>query len=327
MNTFGSQFITSIYGESHGMMVGVVVDGVPAGTKIDLDLLNQDLLRRKPGSIGTTKRVESDSPVIYSGVYNGFATGAPIHIGFINANQHSKDYKQFVDMPRPGHADYVANYKYKGFQDYNGGGHFSGRITLGLVASGSLAKMFLPFEFKSRLVQVGNLTDMTKLDDYLKEIALSGDSVGGIIEVTVSNMLKGLGEPFFNSVESKISQALFSVPAVKGIEFGLGFRGIEALGSQFNDLIINENGDTKTNNNGGINGGITNGNDLVVRVMVKPTPSIYKEQDTFNFKTKEVESLKIEGRHDACIAKRALVVIENTVAMALADLYLINNGR
>ena len=327
MNTFGDLYKTSIYGESHGKMVGVVIDGVPSGTKIDLDLLNSDLLRRKPSVAGETKRVEADAPVIYSGVYNGFATGAPLHIGFVNENQRSKDYSEFLDKPRPGHADFVANYKYKGYQDYNGGGHFSGRITLGLVASGSIAKMFLPFSFSTKLVQVGTLTDMSKLDSYLEEIAKSRNSVGGIIEVRVSNMIKGLGEPFFDSVESKLAHALYSIPAVKGVEFGLGFQGISVLGSDYNDMFIDEEGQTKTNNNGGINGGITNGNDIVLRVFIKPTPSVYLPQETFNFKTKEMDVLEIKGRHDACIAKRAMVVVENTVAMALADLYLINKGR
>lgn len=327
MNSFGTLYKTSIYGESHGKMVGVLIDGVPAGTKIDYDLLLSDLQRRKPGGVGTTKRVEADEPVFYSGVFNGYASGAPILIGFTNSNTHSKDYSEFKTHPRPGHADFVAEYKYKGYQDYNGGGHFSGRITLGLVASGALAKMFLPFTFDTRLVQVGSLTDLSKLDEYLDNITKSYNSVGGIIEIKVSNMTKGLGEPFFESVESKISQALFSVPAVKGVEFGLGFRGVDVLGSDYNDMIIDCNGTTKTNNNGGINGGITNGNDLVIRVMIKPTPSIYLPQETYNFETNQVDTLVIKGRHDACIAKRALVVVENTVAMALADLYLINRGR
>lgn len=327
MNQFGYVYKNSIYGESHGKMVGIVIDGVPAGTKIDYDLLLNDLDRRKPGAIGTTKRSEADEPVIYSGVYNGYATGAPLHIGFINSNTKSKDYSEFLKMPRPGHADFVANYKYNGFQDYNGGGHFSGRITLGLVSSGAIAKMFLPFKFSSKLVSVGTLTDMTKIDSYLEEISLKGDSVGGVIEVNVSNVIKGLGEPFFDSCESRISQMLFSVPAVKGVEFGLGFRGANVLGSSYNDMIIDKNGTTKTNNNGGINGGITNGNDLVIRVMIKPTPSIFMPQETYNFETNQMDTLQIKGRHDACIARRALVVVENAIAIALADLYLIREGR
>ncbi len=322
MMNYGRLFNVSIYGESHGEMVGVVIDGVKPGTVIDNDKLLSDLQKRKSGGIGTTKRIEADAPTIYSGVFNGKATGAPIHIGFLNTDTRSKDYSQFLKMPRPGHSDYSANCKYEGFQDYRGGGHFSGRITLGLVAAGAIAKMMLPFAFNTKLIQVGTLKDMSKLDEYLESITSDLDSIGGIIEINVSNIIKGLGEPFFESVESKISQILFSVPAVKGVEFGVGFNGVNMMGSEFNDCIIDESGKTKTNNNGGINGGITNGNDIICRVFIKPTPSIMKKQDTFDFSTNEMSSLEIKGRHDVCIAKRALIVCENAIAIALADLYL-----
>lgn len=324
MNTFGRMYKTSIYGESHGDSIGVVIDGMKPGIKVDEDALMALIERRKPGGIGTTKRVESDIPHITSGVFNGFTTGFPIHISFENNNTINKDYSNLLTHPRPSHADYAANVKFNGFQDYRGGGHFSGRLTLGLVASGYFASLLTPFKVSSKLIQIGEkkVTDNFNVDEYLKEIVSNGDSVGGIIEITVSNMIAGVGEPYFDSVESVLSHLLFSVPAVKGVEFGAGFNGVNMLGSEFNDCIIDANGKTKTNNNGGINGGISNGNDLVIRVMMKPTPSIYKGQETFNFKTNQIEELVIHGRHDACIARRAMVVLESVCHMGLADLYL-----
>ncbi len=324
MNTFGRMYKTSIYGESHGDSIGVVIDGMKPGIKVDEDALMALIERRKPGGIGTTKRVESDIPHITSGVFNGFTTGFPIHISFENNNTINKDYSNLLTHPRPSHADYAANVKFNGFQDYRGGGHFSGRLTLGLVASGYFASLLTPFKVSSKLIQIGEkkVTDNFNVDEYLKEIVSNGDSVGGIIEITVSNMIAGVGEPYFDSVESVLSHLLFSVPAVKGVEFGAGFNGVNMLGSEFNDCIIDANGKTKTNNNGGINGGISNGNDLVIRVMMKPTPSIYKGQETFNFKTNQIEELVIRGRHDACIARRAMVVLESVCHMGLADLYL-----
>lgn len=324
MNTFGRMYKTSIYGESHGDSIGVVIDGMKPGIKVDEEALMALIERRKPGGIGTTKRVESDIPHITSGVFNGFTTGFPIHISFENNNTINKDYSNLLTHPRPSHADYAANVKFNGFQDYRGGGHFSGRLTLGLVASGYFASLLTPFKVSSKLIQIGEkkVTDNFNVDEYLKEIVSNGDSVGGIIEITVSNMIAGVGEPYFDSVESVLSHLLFSVPAVKGVEFGAGFNGVNMLGSEFNDCIVDANGKTKTNNNGGINGGISNGNDLVIRVMMKPTPSIYKGQETFNFKTNQIEELVIRGRHDACIARRAMVVLESVCHMGLADLYL-----
>lgn len=326
MNSFGRLFRISIYGESHGGGVGVVLDGVPAGIKVDLDELRLDLSRRRAGGVGTTTRIEADEPNILSGVFNDFTTGAPINVMFQNTNTKSKDYSNLVSQPRPGHADYVANQKYKGFQDYRGGGHFSGRITLGMVVGGYFAKKILKnSKVTSNVISIGDYKG-NNLDEYLKQISSEGDSVGGIIEINVSNMEKCLGEPFFDSCESVISHLLFSVPAVKGVEFGIGFDGAALRGSQFNDDIIDESGKTRTNNNGGINGGISNGNDLNVRVIVKPTPSIYKPQNTYNFNEKKVTELQIQGRHDACIALRARVVLEAAVMIGLADLHLINKA-
>lgn len=326
MNSFGRLFRVSIYGESHGGGVGVIVDGMPAGIKFDIDELKADLSRRRAGGVGTTTRIEADEPHVLSGIFNEYTTGAPIHVMFENTNTKSKDYSNLVTQPRPGHADYVANLKYKGYQDYRGGGHFSGRITLGLVVAGYFAKLILSNQtVTSKVLSIGDYKG-DNLDEYLAKISSEGDSVGGVIELTVSNMEKCLGEPFFDSCESVISHLLFSVPAVKGVEFGIGFDGATLKGSEFNDEIIDESGKTRTNNNGGVNGGISNGNDLVVRVIVKPTPSIYKKQNTYSFSENKVTELQIHGRHDACIALRARVVLEAAVMIGLADLYLINKA-
>lgn len=327
MNHFGTLFSVNIYGESHGKAVGIVIDGMTPGVLVDEKLLLSDLNRRKAGAVGTTKRIEADEPKIISGVYRGYTTGAPIHVMFENTNTRSEDYNNLLKQPRPGHADFTSFVKYKGFADQRGGGHFSGRLTTGIVAAGSFAKMLLNVVFESKLVRVGDLTDMNGLDEYLQGISESFDSVGGIVEVRVRNLEVGIGEPFFDSVESKIAHMVFSVPAIKGIEFGIGFKGIELRGSQFNDPIVDAKGRTETNHNGGLNGGITNGNELVVRVFVKPASSIFLKQDTFDFETNSVQSLQIEGRHDACIARRAVVVIENAIAIALADLYLQKKSR
>lgn len=327
MNHFGTLFSVNIYGESHGKAVGIVIDGMTPGVLVDEKLLLSDLNRRKAGAVGTTKRIEADEPKIISGVYRGYTTGAPIHVMFENTNTRSEDYNNLLKQPRPGHADFTSFVKYKGFADQRGGGHFSGRLTTGIVAAGSFAKMLLNVAFESKLVRVGNLTDMNGLDEYLQGISESFDSVGGIVEVRVRNLEVGIGEPFFDSVESKIAHMVFSVPAIKGIEFGIGFKGIELRGSQFNDPIVDAKGRTETNHNGGLNGGITNGNELVVRVFVKPASSIFLKQDTFDFETNSIQSLQIEGRHDACIARRAVVVIENAIAIALADLYLQKKSR
>lgn len=319
MNSFGKLYRVSIFGESHGNSVGILIDGLKPGIKVNYELINQDLERRKPNYVGSTPRKEADEFIIESGVFNDVTTGSPLLIRFLNKNVKSADYNQFQDVPRPSHTDYTATLKYG--QSLPGSGHFSGRLTLGLVAAGSFAKMMLPLEICSKFIQVGTLKDLSKLDEYISKVTSEYDSVGAIVEITVKNPPKGLGEPFFESVESKLSQMLYSVPGVKGVSFGVGFDGVNLLGSQFNDPIIDGQGHTKTNHSGGINGGITNGNDLVIKVFVRPAASISKPQETFNFKTNQMESLVIEGRHDAFIAKRALVVLENAVMIGLYDLY------
>lgn len=324
MNAFGKVFKVNIYGESHNSSVGVLVDGIPAGISLSENDFESDLNLRRPKHVSQTSRKESDKPIIESGLFNGYTTGTPILIRFLNENTISKDYSNLLTQPRPGHADFVMKEKYKGFNDYRGGGHTSGRLTVGLVSAGVIAKKITNFEFDTKLVKLGTLDDLSKKEEYLREVVSNGDSVGGIIKVIVKNVPIGLGEPFFYSCESAISQILYSIGGVKGVSFGIGFDGASLLGSQFNDPIINSSGKTLTNNNGGINGGVTNGNDLIVNVFVKPTSSIYKEQQTFDFSKGVVSPLQIRGRHDSAIIERAMIVCENAIAIALCDLYLLN---
>lgn len=324
MNQFGKLFKVNIYGESHNCSVGVLLDGIPSGISLDENDFLADLSRRKPSKPSETTRVEADFPIIESGLFNGYTTGTPMLIRFPNNNVRSNDYSNLVTQPRPGHADYVMREKYHGFNDYRGGGHTSGRLTAGIVAAGVIAKKITNFTYQTELVKLGNLTDMSQKEQYLSEIVRQQDSVGGIVRITVKNVPVGLGEPYFYSLESAVSQILYSIGAVKGVSFGVGFDGCSLLGSEFNDPIINKAGKTSSNNNGGINGGVSNGNDIVINVFVKPTPSIYKIQETFDFGCDEVKPLEIKGRHDAAIVERAMVVLENAVAIALCDLYLLN---
>lgn len=324
MNSFGRLFRISIFGESHGESIGVIIDGCPAGIAIQPIDFVKDLERRKPGIKGTTPRKEDDIPQFMSGIFNGFTSGAPISIIFKNENRISSDYSSVKSTPRPGHSDFVADKKFGGFNDYRGGGHFSGRLTLGLVAAGVIAKKILdPINIKAEIIEIGGSKNFEEtLGKALKNL----DSVGGIIECRVSGLHVGLGEPFFDSVESVLSHLVFSIPAVKGIEFGLGFESAKKNGSEVNDPYLNDKGLTLSNNAGGINGGISNGNDLVFRIAVKPTSSIGKTQNTFNFSNENMDELNIKGRHDACIALRVPPVLEAVTAIGLADLFLINNA-
>lgn len=327
MNKIGRLFQVNIFGESHGASVGVLVDGVPSGIKLSTQDFLSDLARRKSGKIGTTPRIEKDEVKILSGVFNDYTTGSPILLMFENTNTKSKDYSNLITHPRPSHSDYVANVKYNGFNDYRGGGSFSGRLTLGIVSAGVIAKKILEnVEVTSRITNLKGSSDESQFDSIIEEAVERHDSVGGVITVTAKNVLVGLGEPYFDSLESTISHLLFSIGGVKGVEFGIGFEGKSLYGSEFNDCIIDANGTTKTNNSGGINGGISNGNDIVVKVFVKPTSSIGVPQQTYNFKNQQVEELVIEGRHDAAIILRAGVVLEACVAIALADAMLINKA-
>lgn len=321
MNSIGRLFRVSIFGESHGPAVGIIIDGCPPGLDIKTDDFTEDLQRRKSGRPGTTPRIEDDIPLIKSGVFNDKSTGAPIMIEFLNNNARSRDYESIKNIPRPGHADFTAFKKFNGYNDYRGGGHFSGRLTLPLVAAGVIAKKVInPVTIQSEIIEAGGLQD---IEAALKIASEKQDSIGGIIECRAVNIPVGWGEPFFDSVESLLSHIIFSIPAIKGIEFGKGFESAGMFGSIMNDEIINADGMTKTNNSGGINGGLTNGNDLVFRVAVKPASSISLEQFSIDMKTNQKVNLKIEGRHDLCIALRVPPVIEAVTAIVLADLKLI----
>ena len=348
MNTFGNKFRVSIFGESHGPRIGVTVDGVLPGVPLSEKDFAEDLARRKAGALGTTPRLEADEPEIVSGVYEGKTTGAPLTILFKNENTRSQDYEEFRKNPRPGHADFTANLKYGGFNDPRGGGHFSGRITLGVVAAGVIAKKMLYFaKFHAQLVAVGGIADASQWPEALKAAQAEGDSLGGVVECTVEGLPIGLGEPFWNSVESQMAHAVFAIPGVRGIEFGDGFAASAMKGSQHNDPFPEHEccgGDSchsehseeshechchgeheheeghhccgrhkhpqppVTNHAGGVNGGITNGNPVVFRVAFKPTASIAKAG--------------IPGRHDVCFALRTPVIVEAMAAIVLVDLAL-----
>ena len=320
MNSFGKIFRISIFGESHGNGFGITIDGCPAGLPLKFNDFIEDFNRRRSGAKGTTPRKEADIPKMISGIFSDYTTGAPITIMFENTNTRSRDYTKLRETPRPGHADFVAMKKFGGFEDYRGGGHFSGRLTLGLVAAGVIAKKLIsPITITSEILEVGGSKDIEKAIDRAVE---EQDSIGGIIECLVANMPIGLGEPFFDSIEAVLSHMIFSIPALKGIEFGSGFAAARMKGSEHNDKIVSVDGKTSTNYAGGINGGISNGNDLVFRVAVKPTSSTHQKQNTINIKTGQIEELEIEGRHDTCIALRIPVVVEAATAIVLADFML-----
>lgn len=361
MNTIGRKFRVSIFGESHGELIGVVLDGAPAGLELSDQDFDQDILRRKSGAKGTTPRIEADRPMIVSGVFEGHTTGAPLTITFKNTNTHSSDYELFAAMPRPGHADLTAALKWDDCQDPRGGGHFSGRLTLPIVAAGVVAKKMLAdatmlddtpvTSVQARIVELGGIASschseggvgasdgqilhcvqndndskeqsavnnenwQAAIDQAVKE----GDSLGAIIECTVPDIDPGYGEPFWDSVESLIAHAVFAIPGVRGIEFGDGFQAVRMKGSEHNDPI-GPDGRPLKNGAGGANGGITNGAPLTFRVAFKPTSSIRKTQNTFNFMTGEMDALEVPGRHDVCFALRAPVVVEAMTAIVLADL-------
>lgn len=324
MNSWGNRFRVTLWGESHGAQVGVTIDGVPAGIALAESDFEADLARRRAGAAGTTPRKESDAPHIVSGIYRGFTTGAPLTVEFLNENTRSGDYASLASHPRPSHADWVAMKKFHGYNDPRGGGHFSGRITLALVTAGVVAKKILGsgVTFHTDIIEIGGSTDKESFADIIERARMDRDSVGGVVECRAEGVAAGLGEPFFDSAESLMAHLLFSVPAVKGVEFGSGFAAARMRGSEHNDPIIDAEGHTSTNHAGGIVGGITNGNAIVVRAAVKPTASISREQMSFNCASGQVDSLVIKGRHDVCITLRAAVVVESAVAIALADLTL-----
>jgi chorismate synthase len=347
MNTFGRKFRVSIFGESHGEAIGVVLDGVPAGLELSEEDFVKDIDRRRSGAKGTTPRKESDKPQIVSGVFEGHTTGAPLTILFRNENTKSQDYSLFAAMPRPGHADLTAALKWDDCQDPRGGGHFSGRLTLPVVAAGVVAKKIIADatilddtpcnEISARIVELGGipaetpaqegdpcLSDIQKTWQDAIDVAIKeGDSLGAVIECTVPDIDPGYGEPFWDSVESVLAHGVFSIPGVRGVEFGDGFKAAAMKGSQHNDPI-GADGRPVRNGAGGINGGITNGAPIVFRAAFKPTSSIRKAQETFNFATGKMDSLEVPGRHDVCFALRAPVVVEAVTAITLADLIMIS---
>ena len=347
MNTFGRKFRVSIFGESHGEAIGVVLDGVPAGLELSEEDFVKDIDRRRSGAKGTTPRKESDKPQIVSGVFEGHTTGAPLTILFRNENTKSQDYSLFAAMPRPGHADLTAALKWDDCQDPRGGGHFSGRLTLPVVAAGVVAKKIIADatilddtpcnEISARIVELGGipaetpaqegdpcLSDIQKTWHDAIDVAIKeGDSLGAVIECTVPDIDPGYGEPFWDSVESVLAHGVFSIPGVRGVEFGDGFKAAAMKGSQHNDPI-GADGRPVRNGAGGINGGITNGAPIVFRAAFKPTSSIRKAQETFNFATGKMDSLEVPGRHDVCFALRAPVVVEAVTAITLADIIMIS---
>ena len=325
MNSFGRIYRVTIFGESHGECVGINIDGVPAGLPLSVEDFIPDMERRKGGKQkGATPRQEEDLPIFKSGIFNGHTTGAPVTILFENKNTRSEDYQKHRSHPRPGHADFVAHQKYGGFEDFRGGGHFSARLTAGIVAAGVIAKKLLgeKIAVHAEVTEIGGEKDLEK---GLQKAIDKKDSVGGIIECRVNGLPIGLGEPFFDSVESALAHTAFAIPAVKGVEFGSGFAAAKMYGLEHNDAIMDADGTTKTNHAGGIVGGITNGNELVYRIAVKPTSSTPQPQQTWNWDENKVDEFSVKGRHDLCVALRAPVILEAMTAIVLLDFMMLEN--
>ena len=351
-NTIGNSVSVTLFGESHGDAIGAVIDGLTPGIEIDYEFIDRQLNRRRSKTQVCTQRVEKDDYRIISGVFDGHTTGTPLCIVIPNRDTKSSDYQLFSSVARPGHADYTANCKYHGYQDYRGGGHFSGRITVALVAAGAIIQSALEkkgvyvgthikkcadvcdrdFENYVEDIKSLHVAQFSILDENSKEKMLSktteikanGDSVGGIMQTAIYGVPAGLGEPWFDSLESMLSHAMFSIPAVKGVEFGIGFGCANMKGSEMNDefYVSGENILTKSNNNGGINGGISNGMPIVFNCAVKPTSSIPRKQKTVNFIDKYDTEIEISGRHDSTIIPRACVVAETLSAIVIADLLI-----
>ncbi len=328
---YGESIKLSIFGQSHGPAVGMTLDGIPAGLAVDFEALQAFLQRRAPGQSDlTTARKETDMPEFLSGIVEGCSCGAPITAVIYNRDTRPQDYS--MDRPRPGHADYTAHVKYGGAEDASGGGHFSGRLTAPLCIAGGLCLQWLAekgIAIHARLSSVGKITDPALFEAEILDTKEKGDSIGGIIECTATGLPVGLGEPMFGGMENRIAQIIFSIPGVKGLEFGSGFTGAQAYGSENNDPFIIENGKVRTSTNhcGGILGGITNGMPLVFRVAVKPTPSIAKPQESVSLTFAEPKTLHIHGRHDPCIALRAVPIVEAAAAIAIFDALLSNKGE
>lgn len=348
-NTFGQSVCVTVFGESHGQAIGAVLDGLAPGIEVDTDFIDYQLSKRRPQGKTDTPRIEKDNYQILSGVFEGKTTGTPICVVIPNENTKSKDYSKTRQLARPSHADYTAYCKYHGYEDYRGGGHFSGRITASLVAVGAIAIKALEklnIKIGTHILKCAGISDRNfenidtdidilakkafpvlsecenEMSDKIAEARASKDSVGGVLQTVIAGLPAGVGEPWFDSVESVLSHALFSIGGVKGIEFGAGFRLADMMGSQANDPyeISNEKIVTKTNNNGGINGGITNGMPIIFNLAIKPTPSIAREQETVDFISRENASVSIEGRHDPAIIRRAAVVVDSVCALVICDM-------
>lgn len=323
MFSYGKLFRIHIWGSSHAKEMGILIDGVPPGISLSPADFTNDIERRKAGAIGTTTRIEEDIPELVAGIYNGKTSGATIHIRFVNKTQNSEDYS-LRNFPRPGHADFTANKKYNSFQDPRGGGFFSGRMTLLLVSAAVVAKKIIPqISINATILNVGGQADYQSL---LKQVIKEKDSLGAKISCEIKGVPSGYGEPYFDSLESSIAHLAFSIPGVKAIAFGSGENADSMKGSEFNDLVINEEGRTETNHNGGINGGISNGNPIVFSVNLKPTSSIGQPQYTWNPEKNRQDKVVITGRHDVCYALRAPVIIEAISAIVLTDMHLIQKA-
>lgn len=354
-NTIGNAITITLFGESHGEAIGAVIDGIAPGIKVDFEYISEKMAKRRPGGEFSTQRKESDAVRFLSGIFNGYTTGTPIAFIIENDDTRSQDYKSNSEIPRPSHADLTAEYKYHGFQDFRGGGHFSGRLTAPIVAAGALLESALNKKgvtVASRIYSLGGIYDEGALlpenakavdkkaiptvsDEKgemmlatLKDAKESGDSVGGIIEAVAFGVPQGVGEPCFDSLESVLSHLAFSIPAVKGVEFGKGFSIADMKGSEANDAYLIDGGKivTATNNNGGIIGGITNGMPIVMRTALKPTPSIYKTQKSVNKADMTEVELTISGRHDPTVVIRARAVVEAVMAIGLADMLTARYG-
>lgn len=355
-NTFGSALTVTLFGESHGEEIGAVIDGLAPGIKIDTDYIDKKLTQRRPSGSISTARAEDDEYRIISGYFNGYTTGTPLTVIIPNKKQNSGDYADLRNLPRPSHADYTAECKYHGFQDYRGGGHFSGRVTAALVAAGAVISQALertgirigthiaalhgicdrPFEnYAEDISFLGNAEfpvlsgdAAEKMKNEIEAARSMGDSVGGILESAVIGVPAGVGEPYFDSVESTAAHMLFSVGGIKGVEFGLGFALADMLGSEANDPFTVKDGSiiTASNNSGGINGGITNGMPITVRSAVRPTPSIYREQGTVSLSEMKDTRLCISGRHDPAIIHRARAVVDAALAIAVSDMLTVRYG-
>ena len=329
MNAYGDRFRFTIWGQSHGPAVGVTMEGLPAGFAIDFEELQRFLDRRAPGQAGATPRKEADRPEFLSGLVGGVTCGAPVTALIRNENTRSGDYDNLKSIPRPGHADYTACVKYGDARDAAGGGPFSGRLTAPLCIAGGICLQLLApmgITVSARLVRVGGETDPEKFMDTIEAARAEGDSVGGVVECAVSGVPAGVGEPMFDGLENRIAGAIFGIPGVKGLEFGSGFAGADLRGSQNNDPFYVEDGAvrTRTNNAGGILGGISTGMPIVFRAAFKPTPSIAKPQQSVDLRTMTETTLAVRGRHDPCIALRAVPVVEAAAAVAIYDAILSN---